>query len=218
MRYTLKKSLLALLLGSLSSLAFSAVLINETFETAAGAPGSGGYQPIYNGATFSSTGGPVWTVGGNSIDLISVAHGSPNGSIGVDLNGDAAGSISTSVNATAGLSNFTLTFDYWGNGGAGRTFTYQVGTQSVGTLTSSASPNISASLTPNPFSLSWTANEGSSIALSFVGTSVGAAGGTIDNIRLTQDVVAAIPEPGEWAMMLAGLSVVSVIARRRKKA
>jgi hypothetical protein len=29
--------------------------------------------------------------------------------------------------------------------------------------------------------------------------------------------VAAIPEPGEWAMMLAGLASVAAIARRRKK-
>ena len=33
----------------------------------------------------------------------------------------------------------------------------------------------------------------------------------------TSMVVSAIPEPGEWAMMLAGLGVVSMIARRRRK-
>jgi hypothetical protein len=32
----------------------------------------------------------------------------------------------------------------------------------------------------------------------------------------TSMVVSAIPEPGEWAMMLAGLGVVSAIARRRR--
>jgi hypothetical protein len=31
------------------------------------------------------------------------------------------------------------------------------------------------------------------------------------------EITAAVPEPGEWAMMIAGLGVVSVIARRRKK-
>ena len=33
----------------------------------------------------------------------------------------------------------------------------------------------------------------------------------------TSMVVSAIPEPGEWAMMLAGLGVVSLIAKRRRK-
>jgi hypothetical protein len=35
----------------------------------------------------------------------------------------------------------------------------------------------------------------------------------IDNISVQ---VSAVPEPGEWAMMLAGLGVVSAIARRRR--
>ena len=38
---------------------------------------------------------------------------------------------------------------------------------------------------------------------------------SIDNIRI-YDQVSAVPEPGEWAMMLAGLGVVSAIARKRK--
>jgi PEP-CTERM motif len=35
----------------------------------------------------------------------------------------------------------------------------------------------------------------------------------IDNISVE---VSAVPEPGEWAMMLAGLGVVGAIARRRR--
>jgi hypothetical protein len=37
----------------------------------------------------------------------------------------------------------------------------------------------------------------------------------MDNFSL--QMVSAVPEPGEWAMMVAGLGVVSLIARRRKK-
>jgi hypothetical protein len=33
-----------------------------------------------------------------------------------------------------------------------------------------------------------------------------------------EQVVSAVPEPGEWAMMLAGLGMVSFIAKRRKQA
>jgi hypothetical protein len=41
---------------------------------------------------------------------------------------------------------------------------------------------------------------------------------TTGNIAFEVDnlAIAAVPEPGEWAMMLAGLGVVSLIARRRK--
>jgi hypothetical protein len=50
-------------------------------------------------------------------------------------------------------------------------------------------------------------------------------GGNFDNIVFTTSRVAfemtnfatAVPEPGEWAMMIAGLGVVSLIARRRKQ-
>jgi PEP-CTERM motif len=52
------------------------------------------------------------------------------------------------------------------------------------------------------------------------------AGGVFDQVRFSTGniafefdnlAVAAVPEPGEWAMMLAGLGVVSLIARRRRK-
>lgn len=37
------------------------------------------------------------------------------------------------------------------------------------------------------------------------------------NFRMTGTAVAPVPEPGEWAMMAAGLGVVGMVARRRKR-
>jgi hypothetical protein len=55
---------------------------------------------------------------------------------------------------------------------------------------------------------------GSFDALRFVGAN---SAWEMDNFSLALvPEVSAVPEPGEWAMMIAGLGVVSLIARRRK--
>jgi hypothetical protein len=38
----------------------------------------------------------------------------------------------------------------------------------------------------------------------------------IDNVTVQLDNVSAVPEPSEWAMMIAGLGAVSFIAKRRR--
>jgi hypothetical protein len=54
--------------------------------------------------------------------------------------------------------------------------------------------------------------------LSGFGTADGFRVISYDNVATEVDAIytTAVPEPGEWAMMIAGLGVVSLIARRRK--
>jgi hypothetical protein len=57
----------------------------------------------------------------------------------------------------------------------------------------------------------------SSDPLNFGGTGTSVTNGFyIDNVSVQLDNVSAVPEPGEWAMMLAGLAIVSGLAKRRK--
>jgi hypothetical protein len=45
-----------------------------------------------------------------------------------------------------------------------------------------------------------------------------AGGGTMSGVPLSQEIVAApIPEPGTWAMVLAGLGVLVTFGRRRAR-
>jgi precorrin-6B methylase 1 len=62
----------------------------------------------------------------------------------------------------------------------------------------------------------WTGIAGSSVVITFSGDPTFTNGGpTIDNIQFTQTPVAAVPVPGAFALMVAGLGVLGVTAKRR---
>ena len=55
-------------------------------------------------------------------------------------------------------------------------------------------------------------------AVCMTGTSVAGYGaeGTMSGYPLSQTITAAVPEPETWGLMLAGLTVIGAIARRRR--
>ncbi len=65
------------------------------------------------------------------------------------------------------------------------------------------------------FTATFTAAQASQLTFSAVGASDG-LGGYLDNISLTGSPLPAVPEPGEWAMLAAGLGVIGAVARRRR--
>jgi hypothetical protein len=206
---SVKNFLIAAIVATSTGMASAATILSETFQTIANPPGDTLYSTVNGGNTFSGVN--TWLVGGNSIDIINNNYGAPDGSIGIDLNGNAPGSISTTVATAAGLSLFTLSFDSSVNtypGYSGQTLSWTVGSQ-TGVFTPEPGG-------PNSLTVQWYATGGSPINVSFAGDpNTSAYGPTIDNIRLDQ-VVSAVPEPGEWAMMLAGLAMVGAISRKRK--
>jgi hypothetical protein len=111
--------------------------------------------------------------------------------------------------------NYTMFGFYLGSPDAGNSVTFLLNGVEVGGGVGTGTYALGS---PGPGNISTSDNSTSSY-LSFN------AGGLFNQVRFTTGQVAmevdnfavsAIPEPGEWAMMVAGLGVVSLIARRRK--
>jgi hypothetical protein len=67
----------------------------------------------------------------------------------------------------------------------------------------------------HPGALNWLqATDQAGVRLRFIGSGTGYSAAAIDNLRL--DVQAPVPEPGTWALMLAGIAAVATGARQRR--
>jgi choice-of-anchor C domain-containing protein len=154
-----------------------------------------------------------WTIGGHSVDVVGiVGWTASNGAWSIDLSGVGAGSLSQSFDTVAGTS-YQVTFDLGGNFYGGPNI--KTGVVSAAGSSQSLSFNNAASTATNMGwmhqSFTFVATEAST-ALSFTSTTDGNAGIALDNITITP-----VPEPETYAMMLAGLGLLGVVARRRKQ-
>jgi Protein of unknown function (DUF642)/PEP-CTERM motif len=194
----LKKLLIAsaLSLGMAASASAATVVFSENWDSYNPlVPSPNEYLNYANGSILGA-----WTL--NDVDLIRVPNYGAISGISLDLNGFNPGSISRNFSTVVGQV-YKLTFDRSFNEPA--PFKVQFGSTPATYSAGNVSPN----------TVFFTGN-GNVATLTFSSTGIappsnGAGGSVIDNI-----VVTAVPEPGEWAMMMAGLGVVGLIARRRR--
>jgi hypothetical protein len=146
-----------------------------------------------------------------------VGGASKSGANYVELDTTANSAMSRAIDA--GL--YTLTFSYSAQPGT-TAATNGIGLYLGNTLIRGVSAsgldrfgNAKANTSWLTFTSTFTAQQGETLSFRALGTSDG-LGGYLDSVSLVGTAL-PIPEPGEWAMMAAGLGVVGFAASRRKR-
>jgi choice-of-anchor C domain-containing protein len=177
--------------------------------------GSGSYCE-YNGGNSTDVSG--WTVGGNSVDLITGYWQSPpGGGYSVDLDGIGGGSIETSFGTNAGT-QYTLSFELSGNPDGGNPIkTVEVdiaGVIQTFTFDTSAMGNTKSDMKWILETITFTAL-GSLTNLKFLSLDDPNSpyGAVIGNV-----VVVPVPEPGTLAILGVGLLAFGAYSRRKSRA
>lgn len=200
MKFLKSAALAAMLVGGVAQAAPVELLNNGSFESNLQSNGS---WDIYSNLTG-------WTGGSAGIELRNNVVGVASHGVNfVELDTAANSSLSQSINTVLNQSYF-LTFQFQDRQGVAsdsQGLEISWGGQVVGTVNNSLNggwQSVSYTLVGN----------GGLEALSFkaIGTSDG-LGTSLDNISLTS----AVPEPETYAMLLAGLALVGLTARRRKQ-
>lgn len=182
----------------------ASLLTNGSFEADAGDVAIGGYTTVNAGQPTIDG----WTVVGTSVDLIRGWQGTIDG-VSVDLAGTPGpGGIKQEFAAFANYS-YHLSWEYFTNGADPINLVVSVGSGSsiLGSLSIGNAPSAATSAF-----LDFTTPTSGQYYVQFFTSNATNAGPTVDNINL---VVTAVPEPAEWAMLLAGLVVLGMVARRR---
>jgi hypothetical protein len=198
------------------------LLANGGFEVTPCAPGTTSF-------CSASLGTPLlgWTVTGGSVDFVNQGFWTPAaGRWSLDLDGFSLGSIAqVFLTPTTGAGLFNLAFDLSGNpdgapglklvridlagatfagGGTSRVVGYDLGA------------NTRSNMNWQGWEFSFVAGLGAPVTVSFTSLSNLLSpgpyffGAALDNVAVTQ-----VPEPGTYAMLLAGLAAIGLIARRR---
>ncbi len=218
----MKRILIGAAFASVFGIAQAATLLDANFNTEdndqfANSNGRTGFKLFAMAGNSGSGVTPPTTFDGGSSTLATFQGSSPAGlrsaSSGVpnqwvESNSQNSGSffLTGGLTLTAG-SSYTLSFSHLGT----VDYAFQESNCAVGCSNLLANTSNASSWAPytSP-SFVWagpTTNYSLNFSLS--------PNSAIDNIQFI-DNVSAVPEPGEWAMMLAGLGVVGAIARRRK--
>ena len=150
--------------------------------------------------------------------LMFVGNGSPtNGSV-VWASGPIAVAQNTNYFFEAFVMNVCCSSPFPGNSPSILEFSVAgLTTESLGTATT----NLALAGSWEGLSKSWNSGLNTSVSLSLINRNTAAAGNdfAIDDVFLgTTSTVTPVPEPETYALMLAGLGAMGVIARRRRKA
>ncbi len=153
-----------------------------------------------------------WTVGVGNVDLVGSLWTAASGVNSVDLNGSKKGEIHQTLTTVAGQ-EYQFSFELAGNfqgGIAIKNLSVNIG--SNGLYSFDTTGKSAGNMGWTKYSTTFVAVS-SATTLSFASNSSGAYGPVIDNVSVT-----AVPEPESLAMLLAGLGLMGMIARRRKAA
>jgi len=152
-----------------------------------------------------------WAVSGGTVDIIGAGGQfdlAPGNGRYIDLDGSSynAGIFANSVSVVAGQT-YTLSFSLAGNHRGAGNDTVEVNFGSLSQVY-----NLSSSDAFSTHTLSFTAATGGSAGFSFIDNGSDNQGALLDNVS-----VSAVPEPETYGMMLGGLALLGVVARRRRQ-
>ncbi len=198
----MKKLLVIAALLSAPAIAQANLVVNGSFED---------YTTVTPGHWSIFNSGYGWTTGANGVEIRNAVAGTAaDGVRFAELDTTGNGWISQTIQTNA-FQSLELAFSYAPRAGvAAKSNGIQIfwNDQSLGSITANGGSG------PSWLDLVYDVQADASgfgvLKFAAIGTSDG-LGGSLDNISVT-----AIPEPGSAAMLLAGLGILAVTARRRR--
>jgi len=192
---------------SLGSAANAATILNGSFEDGVN-PGS--FSTLANGSTAING----WTIGGASVDYIGSYWTAQEGSRSIDLAGMGIGSISQVIATNIGQA-YNVSFFVSRNPDGGLTprngFVDVGGTPTLVSFANGASTTANMGWELRNFGFTATSTDTTLRFAADPATSGANFGLGIDNV-----MIAAVPEPTTWMMMLIGMAGVGFSMRRKK--